>query len=73
MAAFDRQSPTPGDQPWDPANGLRVGLVAGGLVGVVVTLLTGLANFWVVVVCGALGGGIGFWSAKRRRLPPTDD
>ena len=31
--------------------------------------LTGLSGFWIVAVCGAIGGGIGYWSEKRKQKP----
>jgi hypothetical protein len=61
--------------PWDPLNGARVGAVAGALVGAVLTALTaltGLASFWVIAGCGAVGGGIGYWSEKRKQRRPLD-
>ncbi len=73
-----KRSPTPADrQPWDPANGLRVGVVAGGLLGAALLAVTGFANFWVVGLAGAVGGAVGFWSEKRkqpdRSRPPNPD
>lgn len=62
----DGSSPPSGWQPWDAANGLRVGILAGGLIGVAVIALTNVSSFWIVVACGVVGGGIGFWSGKRR-------
>lgn len=65
MSSPNRSLP-PGRQPWDPANGLRIGALSGGLVGAAVVALTGLSNAWIVAVGGAVGGAIGHWSQKRK-------
>lgn len=57
-------------QPWDPANGLRIGIVVGVLVGAGLMALTDLTSFWVIATGGAIGGGIGYWTEKRRQQPP---
>ena len=54
-------------EPWDPANGLRVGGLVGGLVGAAVIAFTGFTHFWVIAATGAIGGAIGFWSEKRKQ------
>jgi uncharacterized membrane protein len=46
---------------------LRVGGLVGGLVGAAVIALTGFTHFWVILVTGAIGGAIGFWSEKRKQ------
>lgn len=65
MRTSKRRPPSPGRQPWDPANGLRVGILAGGFVGAGVIALTGIASFWIVAAFAAIGGAIGYWSEKR--------
>jgi uncharacterized membrane protein len=50
----------------DPVNGLRVGMLAGGLLGALVTVLTSVGFVWVVFVLGLIGGAIGFWTERRR-------
>jgi hypothetical protein len=42
-----------GRPPWDPLNGLRIGALAGGVIGVILTLIA--------------GGAIGYWSEKRKQ------
>ena len=62
----------PGRMPWDPVNGARVGAVAGALVGAAFIALSGVANFWVIAGCGAIGAGLGYWSEKRKQRRPLD-
>lgn len=50
---------------WDPLNGLRVGIVAGALLGAGAMVLTGFVSIWVIVIGAAIGGAIGYWSQKR--------
>lgn len=56
----------PDRQPWDPANGLRVGALVGGLLGAGVVWLTG--TVWWLVVGAAAGGAIGWWTERSKRL-----
>jgi hypothetical protein len=56
----------PGQQPYDPLNGLRVGGLAGGIVGGVATAVTSVDNAWLVVAGALVGGAIGYLSEKRR-------
>ena len=51
----------------DPINGLRVGALAGGLLGAVITMLLGIDFAWIVLVVGVAGGAIGFWSERSRQ------
>lgn len=51
----------------DPINGLRVGALAGGLLGALVTVLTGTSYAWVVLVLGVSGGAIGYLTERSRR------
>lgn len=66
-------SSSPGRTPWDPVNGMRVGAMVGGLVGALAMTITGLANLWIVIGGGVIGGAVGFWSEKRnqRNRPAT--
>lgn len=60
-----------GDRPpWDPANGLRVGLVAGALVGAAALAAGDLSNIWIVVVSAGIGGAIGYWWERHRQPDP---
>ena len=63
MASVKGSGVAPGRQPWDPANGLRIGMFAGAPVGTVVAAL-GSAHIWLVAACAALGSAVGFWSEK---------
>ncbi|MGI9616482.1 MAG: hypothetical protein ACR2QO_26435 [Acidimicrobiales bacterium] len=66
MASAKRSGSAQRRQPWDPANGLRVGMFVGALVGTAVAAL-GFAHFWVVAACATIGGAVGFWSEKRKQ------
>ncbi|MFW2383180.1 MAG: M20/M25/M40 family metallo-hydrolase [Acidimicrobiales bacterium] len=62
-----RSAPTLAEhQPLDPVNGLRVGTVIGTLAGATIVAVGGLFSFWIVVGLAAIGGGIGYWSEKRK-------
>lgn len=50
----------------DPINGLRVGALAGGLLGALVTVLTSTSYAWVVLVLGVSGGVIGYLAERSR-------
>ncbi len=50
----------------DPVNGLRVGMLAGGLLGALITVLTSVGYAWLVFALGLIGGVIGFWTERRR-------
>lgn len=67
MASTKRSPLPPGRQPWDPANGLRAGVLAGGLAGALLVAITGFFHFWVVALAGIAGGAIGFWSERRKQ------
>ena len=56
----------PGGQPYDAANGLRVGVLAGGLAGAGVTALFGTGAVWAVFAGAAIGGVVGYVSERRR-------
>lgn len=60
---MNRRSLAPGEQPYDFANGIRVGGIAGALVGGGVGMFTGWPA-WVLV--GAVVGGIGGYAYQRR-------
>ena len=63
--AKDQRLP-PGRQPYDPLSGLRVGAVAGGILGAAVIAVTSFAEVWLMLVGAVIGGAIGFWSEKRK-------
>ena len=58
-----------GRAPWDPVNGLRIGAFTGALFGAGLIFLSGVASFWIVAGCGAIGGGVGYWAEKRKQRP----
>jgi uncharacterized membrane protein len=49
----------------DPINGLRVGALAGGLLGALITVLTTTSFAWMVLVLGVVGGAIGYLTERR--------
>ena len=51
----------------DPINGLRVGALAGGLLGALITALTSTSYAWVVLVLGIAGAAIGFFTERSRQ------
>jgi hypothetical protein len=65
MREVGRRPPT-GRHGHGPVNGLRVGALAGGLFGAAGALLAGAGVGWFLLVGGALGGAIGYWSEKRK-------
>ena len=56
-----------GRPPWDPLNGLRIGALAGAVIGVSLTLITPASGIWLMVVGAIVGGAIGYWSEKRKQ------
>lgn len=55
-----------GRQPYDALNGLRIGAVAGALLGAIVALLVGQAMVWLILVAGAIGGFLGYRFERRQ-------
>ena len=53
----------PGQQPYDVWVGLRVGALAGGLIGAGIAALT--ASAWFIFLLAAAGGAVGFLYAQR--------
>ena len=53
-----------GRQPYDPLVGLRVGAIAGGILGVILLAISSLASFWFVVIGAVAGGAIGYWTER---------
>ena len=55
----------PGHQPYDSLNGLRVGALAGAVVGVVLSLIFSGAA-WLILVAAVVGAVAGFvWERGR--------
>jgi hypothetical protein len=67
MAEHQRGRLPAGRPPWDTWNGVRVGLLAGGLIGVVLVAIVQSNLYWVALLPAALGGVIGYWSESRKR------
>jgi hypothetical protein len=61
-----------GRPPWDTWNGVRVGLLAGGSIGVVLVAIAQSNLYWMALMPAALGGVIGYWSESRKRRDPTE-
>jgi hypothetical protein len=57
----------PGRQPYDPLNGMRVGALAGGIVGAVIAGLTDL-GFWFVFLVAIVAAAVGYWTQKRKLI-----
>jgi hypothetical protein len=69
----DRTGYPAGRQPYDPLNGLRVGALAGGVVGVLPAAILGPRAAWTMLIGAVIGGAVGFWWEKRAmasREPP---
>ena len=49
-----------GRQPYDTLNGLRIGAVAGALLGAIVALVVGSGMVWLIIALGAIGGFLGY-------------
>ncbi|MDH4171107.1 MAG: hypothetical protein OEW42_16100 [Acidimicrobiia bacterium] len=56
-----------GSTPWDPLNGFRIGVLAGGLAGAGALAVAGSGGVWLVLGPAAVGGAIGYWTEKRRQ------
>ncbi len=61
---MDEQKPQ-GRTNYDWVNGMRVGIIAGGVIGLVVGLLIGWAPFAIMLIGAAVGGVLGAQMAQR--------
>ena len=65
----------PGRQWYDPLNGIRVGGLAGAVLGGIATAVTGVAYVWLIAVGAFAGAAFGYWyekrSLRRAASPPT--
>jgi hypothetical protein len=57
-----------GRQPYDGLNGLRIGALAGGLLGVVAAAVTGVGGIWLVAGTAVVAGAAGYGYEKHRRI-----
>lgn len=57
----------PGRQPYDPLNGLRVGALAGGIVGAIIAGLTDL-GLWFVFLTAIVAATVGYVTQKRKLI-----
>lgn len=71
MAEHESDPLPAGRPPWDTWNGVRVGLLAGGAVGVVLVTIAGSNLYWLALVPAAIGGVVGYWSEWRKRTRAT--
>ncbi len=72
MAEHQRDRLPAGRPPWDTWNGVRVGLLAGGAIGVVLVAIAQSSLYWVALIPAALGGVIGYLSESRKRRDSTE-
>ncbi|MDH3706920.1 MAG: hypothetical protein OES57_12695 [Acidimicrobiia bacterium] len=56
----------PGKTPWDPVNGVRIGAIAGALVGGFVHLVLGI-TILAIIGLAVIGGAIGYAVERPRR------
>lgn len=77
MSASDNPRFPPGRQPYDPLIGLRVGALAGGVLGAVGAVITQVE--WLILIGGIGGGTVGYLTERNRmrreisRLQEPDD
>lgn len=62
----DRAPLPPGKTPWDPVNGVRIGAIAGALVGGFVHLVLGV-TILAIIGLALVGGAIGYAVERPRR------
>jgi len=62
-----------GHQPYDALSGLRVGAVAGGIIGVIPVALGAPGGVWLVLIGGFIGGVVGYqWERRLMRDGSSD-
>ena len=65
MSKDEQSTYPPGTQPYDTLNGLRIGALAGGLIGMIPTAIFGAAHAWLILLGVAVGGAIGYAYERR--------
>jgi predicted lipid-binding transport protein (Tim44 family) len=68
MSNRDGDAHPAGRPPWDTWNGVRVGLLGGGLIGVLMVALSGTDAYWAALISAAVGAVIGYRSERRKRF-----
>lgn len=56
-----------GRPPWDAWNGARIGIIAGGLLGLFVVFIAGSDQYWLGLIGCLVGGLAGYWTERRKR------
>jgi len=59
-----------GHPPHDAINGLRVGAFAGGIMGILGSWLVASPHLIALVVGAVVGGGVGYWTERRKAAAP---
>ena len=67
----DRNRLPAGRQPYDTINGLRIGALAGGLLGALIAAATHLP--WLLLAGAVIGGATGYWSERRKARRTRDE
>lgn len=68
----EKKTLPPGVQPYDKLNGVRVGALAGGVVGILPAVLLWPAFGWVIGGA-AVGGVVGYFWQRREEQQRTND
>ena len=56
----------PGHPPWESFAGIRVGGLAGALIGAVVAVVTNGPALWIIVGAAVIGAAAGYLVATRQ-------
>jgi len=58
-----------GRQPYDFMNGLRIGALAGGILGIAATALLSFSTIWLTIIGAIIGAVAGYqWEKQRSDL-----
>ena len=71
MKPSDGDQLPPGRQPYDSLTGLRVGAIAGGLLGAVAAVV--LNTPWLILVGAVIGAASGYQTERRKVRDETRD
>ncbi len=65
---MDRRSYPPGHQPYDAMNAVRMGALVGGVLGIALLAIVGVASAWMIIVFAVVGAVAGYvWHAAVER------